>query len=332
MSKIIITGNAGLIGSHLADNLLNQGHDVLGVDDLSGGNTFNIDSRCQQSHNTLGTMQPLGWEMFQPDILVHCAADAAENKSQFSPMRITSTNIMAAVHAFTEGIKAGVKKIVFTSSMAVYGHGNPPFSEEDEPKPVDIYGWNKYATENILKILCQVHGINYCIVRPHNVFGERQNMADPYRNVVAIFMNRISKGEPPIIYGDGEQTRAFTYIRDFTPYLARLCLDDSFNGETFNLGSTREYSVNQLADMVLKVMGSDLEPIHYPDRSVEVKHAYCTNDKAEKMLGYKELHGAEKGIEAMGAWAQTIGAQEWKYQDLEIPNEAAPKTWTERKM
>lgn len=335
MKNILITGNAGFIGSHLADEFLVSKHfDVYGMDNLSGGFKRNI-QRTMKFHYTVSLEDPTVHQYIQdikPDVLLYLAADAREGRSQFTPISATKNNIMAYVNTLTACIKAGVKKVVFFSSMSVYGGQKTPFSEDMPKRPVDVYGINKAACENITEVLASVHGFKYTIVRPHNVFGERQHIADPYRNVIGIWINRIMQGEPPIIYGDGKQKRSFTSIYNFAPYALNM-LDDKCNGEIINVGPIEEYTLNDACEIILKTMKSSLKPIYVPDRPLEVKYAWSTYNKAQKLLEYKTRVSFEQGIASMVKWARELGPQPFKYLDeLEIISKKTPKTWTEKKI
>lgn len=333
--NIVITGCAGFIASHLCEGLIKEGYNILGIDNLFGGFITNVPKSVKFIHADLN--KPKLYEKqvidFKPSILFHLAADAREGRSQFTPISATKNNLMASVNIFTACIKAGVKKIVFTSSMSRYGDQTPPFSEKLEPKPVDIYGVNKAATEKVLKILSEIYGFNWTIIVPHNVFGERQNIQDPYRNVVGIFINRIMNNKPPIIYGDGNQTRAFSYIENFIPYIIKAGFNDKCNGEIINIGPTEEFTINHLAKTILKEFESGLNPIYYNDRPLEVKHAYCTVLKAKKLLGYKTTISFDEGIRRMVLWAKKLGPQPMKYTyPLEITNNKTPLTWLNKEM
>lgn len=328
--KILITGAAGFMGSHLFDYLLAQGHDVIGVDNYSIGRyehdrIKNIDLNDKKAIANLIRQE-------RPEVLYHLAAWAHEGLSQFCPIRITENNYNAYLNTLIPFIDNGGQHVVCCSSMSVYGDQTPPFDETMERKPVDVYAVAKTSMERSTEILSEVHGFSYTIIRPHNVYGPRQIIWDPYRNVVGIFINRIMNGKPPIIYGDGEQTRAFSYIDDVTPYIAKAGFIPEARNQIINVGPLEEYSINYLAKQVLTAMNSDLEPVYYPDRPKEVKHAYCTNDKAEKLLGYKTSISFEDGIDKMSEWAKTIGPQEFQYlTNLELTRNA-PTTWSNKEM
>lgn len=329
--KILVTGCAGFIGSHLCEALLNDGHTVYGIDNLSGGFKRNIyvDEffECDIAHED--TVQLV--KNIAPDVLFHLAADATEGRSQFTPVSATRNNLTGYMNVLTGAIAGGVKKVILASSMSVYGAQEPPFDETMPRMPQDVYAVNKTAMEQATEILSSVHGFRYTIIRPHNVFGERQNIADPYRNVVGIFMNRLLNDLPPIVYGDGEQTRSFSYIDNVIPsFVAAI---DNADGEIVNIGPTQYFSISYLAHGVLEEFGSELLPVHYPERPLEVKHAFCTNDKAKRLLGYKTIVPFEEGVERMAKWAKELGKQKFRYLDsLEITNANTPKTWLNHEM
>jgi len=331
--KILITGVAGFMGSHLVDYLVNKGYSVYGLDDMSGGYWRNVNPKSpfvQLDLRDAGQTERTIAEL-KPEYIYHLAADATEGRSQFLPRECSERNYFAFLNLIVPAIKHGLKKIVVTSSMSVYGDQEPPFHEGMPAKPVDIYGISKAAMEQATEVLSKIYGFNYTIVRPHNVYGPRQNIADPYRNVVGIFMNRIMRKEPLYIYGDGEQKRAFTYIDDNIPYFAETMFNSKTNGEILNLGPIEEETINSLARLVQREFGVRSEIVYLPDRPLEVKYAYCTYDKAARLLGYMTSTSLEEGIHKMAQWAKTLGPQPWKYLEaLELDHPSIPKTWRER--
>jgi UDP-glucose 4-epimerase len=334
--RVLVTGAAGFMGSHLVDALVAQGHTVFGMDDMSGGFWRNIHP---DSHFTqVDLRDQMATEMvvsrIQPEILFHLAADATEGRSQFTPNNCVQRNLNAYLNTLIPAVREGLKKVVLVSSMSVYGAQTPPFSEDMPNKPEDVYGVAKASMESITEILAEVHHFKYTIIRPHNVYGERQNISDPYRNVVGIFINAMLSNRQFYIYGDGEQKRAFTYITDFTPYLLRAGFDDTVNGEAINVGPREEYTINYLAEQVLKAfhpygVPEELKPINLPARPKEVKEAFCTSEKAERMLGYKTTVPLNEGLRRMVAWARKLGPQELRYlnEGLELVNDQVPAFW-----
>ncbi len=332
LMRVLVTGSAGFIGSHLVDALIRDGHEVFGIDNLSIGTLENISPEAKSNFTVLDMRDYDRLRRYvsevKPGLIYHLAAWAHEGLSQFAPRLITENNYLAFINLIVPAIQNGLKRIVVGSSMSVYGDQDPPFDEEMPRKPVDIYAVSKVAMEEATEILARVHGFDYTIVRPHNVYGPRQSLRDPYRNVVGIFINRLLQNKPPIIYGDGEQTRAFSYIDDVVPYLSKCGFQNNVKGEIINLGPRKEYTVNQLAEAVVKAFGSDLRPVHVEDRPVEVKHAYCTNRKAKELLGYYTAVELEEGVGKMVAWARKQGPQEFQYlKELELTGKV-PETWS----
>jgi UDP-glucose 4-epimerase len=339
LSKILVTGAAGFMGSHLVDALVQKKYRVYGIDDLSGGYTRNInlksifykvDLRDKKKTATYITK-------IKPEIIFHLAADATEGRSQFTPIGCTERNYLAYLSLLVPAIRSGLKKIVVTSSMSVYGSQKSPFQENMERKPVDIYGVSKSSMEAATEIMSNTYGFSYTIIRPHNVYGPRQNMADPYRNVIAIFINRLLANKHFYIYGDGQQKRAFTYIDDFTPYIIQACFQKNCDKQIINLGPSKEYTINQLSKIILDTffpktkIPKHLFPVHLPDRPQEVKNAWCTIEKAEKLLKYKEKTTLTEGIKNMIDWAKKLGKQEFVYlKELEIISEKTPVTWKKK--
>lgn len=332
--NVLVTGAAGLLGSWLAGYLAAEGNNVYGIDNESVGFRENVPDNIKYAKIDMrwqGAMQSLIEEV-KPSHIFHLASLAHEGLSQFSPRLVTENNYNIFLNLIIPTINNGLERFLFTSSTAIYGAQRPPFDEKLPLQPVDVYGVSKAATESTLAILADVHGFDYTIVRPHNIIGPRQNMSDPYRNVAAIMMNRVLQGKEPIIYGDGNQTRAFSYVDDVTPYLAKAGFLEETKGEIINIGPLEEFTINHLAETILKVAErTDLVPIHVADRPKEVKHAYCTNNKAIKLLGYKTSTKFEDGIRKMWEWAKKRGPQEFKYLDeLELKGKNLPSTWGEK--
>jgi len=235
---------------------------------------------------------------------------------------------MAYANVLVPVLAGGVKKVVLYSSMAAYGDQETPFDEAMPRQPVDVYGVNKKAMEEMTEILAEVHEFEYTIIRPHNVFGERQSLQDPFRNVIGIFMNRLMRGEPLYVYGDGEQQRAFSYIGDSLPAFLRAAeMTPELNGQIINVGGKTPITINRLVELVSAEFDQQPEVIHLPDRPREVKNAYCTWEKSERLLGYEERFGLEEGIRRMADWARARGPQPWREESLELPSEKAPSIW-----
>lgn len=310
-NKIILTGCAGLIGSHMAAHLIKKGYDVYGIDNLSGGYVENIPEGVNFACADLSDKDGLAeiFEDIKPDYVYHFAAYAAEGLSPFIRNFNYQNNLVCSANVINECIKNEVKKIIFTSSMAVYGDQEPPFTEDMQPKPCDPYGIAKYAVEMDLKQAHEQFGLRYSIVRPHNVIGIYQNIWDKYRNVIGIWIRRALNGETIQIFGDGEQKRAFSDVKYIMEPLEKLMTIG--DGEIYNLGSDVEYSLNAVANLFDKPV-EHLEPRH------EVKNAYCSHEKAKKELGFKDETSLMRTMDEMYNWAKTQPNREIKEMPYEI--------------
>ena len=335
MKKVFITGIAGFLGSHVADEFLYQGYEVAGNDNLIGGYEDNVpkdaafypfDCRDEQIKMILNE--------FKPDLLIHTAATAYEGLSVFSPSFVTSNIYEASVSVFSAAIASGVKKIVNCSSMARYGAIEIPFSEDMVPKPQDPYGIAKYAAEQTLECLAKVHSIDYVTLVPHNIIGPRQKYDDPYRNVASIMINRCLQGLPPIIYGDGNQTRCFSFVQDVLSCLMTACTDEKALSQVINIGPDEEVvTINDLALKIMKLTNFKGEAIYLPDRPQEVKHAICSSSKARKLLDYGTKVSLEKGILSMVEYINERGLSKFnRHIPVEIISDLTPKTWISDRM
>ncbi len=330
--KIFITGIAGFLGSHLADRMLQQGHAVAGCDSLIGGYLDNVPADVefyQYDCNYHNSMLKITRGV---DIVYHCAATAYEGLSVFSPYIVTKNIFQNTVSVLSAAIANGVKRFVFTSSMARYGQNNVPFTEDMPPKPQDPYGIAKYASEIIIKNLCTTHGMEYVISVPHNIIGPRQKYDDPYRNVAAIMINLMLQGKQPIIYGDGTQKRCFSFVQDCLQCLEKLAFQEDVVGELINIGPDEEFvTINQLAETIAELLNVELKSRFFPDRPQEVKLATCSADKARKLIGYKTQYTLKQGLQEMIDWIKQRGTKPFKYHfDLEIINRKTPRTWKEK--
>jgi len=338
--KILVTGGAGFIGSWVAQDLTaDSNNKILIMDDLSGGSLENIlPFRTKVLFEQLDIRKygetAFSISKFQPDVLVHLAANAREGASWFQPASVVSRNTTGFANVLSACINYGVKKVVLFSSMSVYGNQQPPFHEKDELKPVDIYGLQKASMEQMLAMLADIHDFDYVIIRPHNVFGIRQSLRDKFRNVIGIWMNRIMRNEPLIIFGDGLQKRAFSYIDNSRPVYQKLISEDVPRGLIVNVGGLTPITIIQLRDIVLEAMGqkSDYPTEFVQARPSEVHQAYCSHLIALD-YGYSEPTTLEEDIGKMAEWALAKGPQEWVNSDeLEISTRAKlPEPWNEIK-
>ena len=333
--KVLITGVAGFMGSHLADAFLAKGYDVVGIDNLLGGYEENVPSGVNFHNIDLDNL-----ELIQPlfenvDLVVHTACTAYEGLSVFSPSLVVRNTMQITTNIMSACVKANVKKIVHLSSMARYGTQDVvPFVESMTPKPQDPYGIAKYGAELMIKNIADTHGLNYVILVPHNIIGPRQKFDDPYRNVASIMINRMLQGKQPIIYGNGEQKRCFSFMQDVTDPLMIACETDVADGRIVNIGPDEEFvTINELAQKLSIILDFKLEPIYMPGRPQEVFHANCSANLARELLNYKTTTSLESGLVELVNWIKSKGAREFNYHlPLEFVTDKTPKTWTDRLM
>ena len=332
--KVLVTGAAGFLGSHLCERLHELGHYVVGVDNFLGGERSNIHLRTEFHEADCRNFDDMLHIMRGIDVVFHAAATAHEGLSVFSPSFITKNIYEASVATMSAAVAAKVKRFVFCSSMARYGNSEPPFHEHMTPQPVDPYAVAKVAAEDTLKILSRVHGMEYNIVVPHNIVGPRQCYTDPYRNVMSIMINRTLQGLPIYIYGNGEQVRCFSYVDECVDCILPVLFDDDIIGETINIGPDQgEVTINQLADMILSEMKCDIKPIHLPGRPQEVHHANCSAAKARHLLNYQTKYSLQHCITETIRWIKDNGPKPFNYfVDLEIVNDKTPETWSKKTM
>jgi len=319
--KIFVTGCAGLLGANYTRHLIANGHQVIGIDDLSGG----YKAFVPKSENFTFVKFDLErrkkvvelFEEHKPDVLLHFAAYAAEGLSPFIRNFNYRNNLICSANLINECITHNTK-FIFTSSMAVYGEQQPPFTEDLRPQPVDPYGVAKYSVEVDLKLAGDQFGLKYNIVRPHNVLGKYQNIWDRYRNVIGIFIRKALTGQPLLVYGDGEQTRAFSDIKYYMNPFDKLLTD--YHGEIFNIGADKYFTINEASETVKKVAakyGYDAT-IEHAEARHEVKHAYCDHTKAKTMLDFRDETNLEELIESMFIWAMKQPNRKVKKMDYEI--------------
>ncbi|MCB0156157.1 MAG: NAD-dependent epimerase/dehydratase family protein [Anaerolineae bacterium] len=328
MAKALVTGGAGFIGSHVAKWLLKADTEVVVLDDLSGGFPDNVPAGAKFIDGSI-TDYPLIEQLFAAekfDYVYHLAAYAAEGLSHFIRRFNYTNNLIGSVNLINQSILHRVKCFVFTSSIAVYGAGQVPMTEEMVPQPEDPYGVAKYAVELDLRAAHEQFGLNYIIFRPHNVYGEGQNTGDKYRNVIGIFMNQILAGQPMTIFGDGQQTRAFSYIDDVAPVIAASVHHPAAYGHVFNVGGDQPYSVNELARTVAEVMG--VAPnLKYLQARNEVVHAASDHEKIRQFFDVPTPVSLRAGLTKMVAWVNEVGVrQPTTFEGIEIP-QGLPEGW-----
>ncbi len=324
----LVTGGAGFMGSHVAEHLLKYGHEVVVLDDLSGGSTDNVPDSATFIEGSILDFELIDqiFRKYKFTYVYHLAAYAAEGLSHFIKRFNYNNNLIGSVNVINACVNHGVQCVVFTSSIAVYGAGETPLNEAMVPIPEDSYGIAKLAVEQELRVSHEMFGLDYVIFRPHNVYGERQNIADRYRNVIGIFMNQILHDEPLTIFGDGSQVRAFTHINDIAPTIAR-CVDvPAARNQVFNLGTDALYAINEMAVVVAEAMGVKAKIVHLDPRN-EVKVAFSDHSKAEKVFGKQLQTTFQAGVRAMAEWVNTNGARESKtFEHIEV-RKNLPPSW-----
>ena len=319
--KIFVSGCAGLLGSNYSRHLIQNGHQVVGIDNLSGGykafvpkgENFTFVKLNLEKRKKVAEL----FEQHKPDVLFHFAAYAAEGLSPFIRNFNYRNNLLCSANLINPCIEHNTK-MIFTSSMAVYGSQETPFTEDKRPQPIDPYGIAKFAVESDLKVAHKHLGLRYNIVRPHNVLGKYQNIWDRYRNVIGIFIRKTLNGIPILVYGDGEQTRAFSDIKYYMEPFDLL--HDNYDGEIFNIGADKYFSLNQVAETVQAVgrkYGYDVPIEHAPPRH-EVKHAYCDHTKAKTMLNFKDNTRLDELIQDVFVWAMKEPNRKVKDREYEI--------------
>jgi UDP-glucose 4-epimerase len=327
----LVTGGAGFIGAHVVHHLLEMGHTVIIIDDLSGGFEENIPASAkfiQGSITDVALVNSL-FEKYNFDYVYHLAAYAAEGLSHFIRRFNYQNNLIGSINLINAAVNHHIKCFVFTSSIAVYGDQELPLKENQHPQPEDPYGIAKYAVELDLENAHTMFGLNYVIFRPHNVYGPMQNIGDSYRNVVGIFMNQLLKKEPLTIFGDGKQSRAFTYIDDVAPYIASSGAFAKAHNQVFNIGSDEPATVNQLATAVGEAMETETN-IKHLDQREEVVHAYSDHQKFKAVFIPKPSTSLAEGLAKTAAWVRDHGARESStFENIEIEKNL-PKSWQKK--
>ena len=330
--RVFVTGVAGFLGSHLAERFLSLGWDVAGIDNLIGGSLANVPEGVDLVIADCLDRQSYASSLVGADLVYHCACTAYEGLSVFSPAFIYRNTAQATVEVATAAASAGVGRFVYCSSMARYGNLEAPFTEDMTPKPVNPYGLAKHAAELVVQNICETHGLDFAIAIPHSVIGPRQRYDDPYRNVVAIMINRMLRGQQPVIYGDGSQRRCFSFVTDVLDCLEQLGTSEVAIGETFNIGPDEETTtIIGLAELLADIMNFGLDPVFVPGRPCEVKVATCSADKARRLLHYQTKTSLRDGLKCILEWIASRGPSDFKYDlEIEILTAATPATWVDK--
>jgi len=320
--KVLITGVAGLLGANFANYLMSKGHEVIGIDNLSGGYRSSVPEGVIFYEADLADADAVNavFESNRPDYVYHFAAYAAEGLSPFIRKYNYTNNVICSINIVNACVNFDVQKIIFTSSMAVYGEGSPPFTEEQRPAPEDPYGIAKYSVEQDIALAKMMFDLDYSIIRPHNVVGRYQNIWDRYRNVIGIWIRKIMNDEPVTIFGDGTQRRAFSDIDYYMEPFEKLMTDRSTDCETFNIGADKDYTINEAADLLMDVsreFGFNPSKVHLEARN-EVHTAYCDHTKARDILGFEDNTDLRKTMRDMFKWAMEQPERPVKDMEYEI--------------
>ncbi|MFY0626497.1 MAG: NAD-dependent epimerase/dehydratase family protein [Reichenbachiella sp.] len=306
MPLSLVTGGAGFIGSHIVDHLIANGHKVVVLDDLSGGSISNVPKEAIFIKGSITDVDLVNdtFNNHSFEYVFHFAAYAAEGLSHFIRNFNYQNNVIGSANLINASVNHNIKCFVFSSSIAVYGKNTLPMKEDTTPLPMDPYGIAKYAVELDLRSAKDLFGLNHIIFRPHNVYGEKQNLNDPYRNVIGIFINQILRNKPLTIFGNGKQTRAFSFIDDIAPVIASSINNEKAYNQTFNIGADHTYTVEEIASKVKKLMNSKLKVEYFNERH-EVMHAHCDHHKLRTFFHIKEEStGLEEGLLKMVNWVK----------------------------
>lgn len=331
MTYSLVTGGAGFIGTHVTKTLIEKGKKVIVLDDLSGGFEENVPKEAIFINGSIMDHVLLEkiFNDYEIEYVYHLAAYAAEGLSHFIKRFNYSNNLTGSVNLINEAVKHKIRCFVFTSSIATYGALSPPMKEDMTPEPEDPYGIAKLAVEMDLKATHEMFGLDYVIFRPHNVYGEYQNLGDKYRNVVGIFMNQLMQNQPLTVFGDGSQTRAFTYVGDIGHIIADSVNKKACYGEIFNIGADKEYSVKELATEVMKAIEIDGE-LRYLEARNEVLHAHSDHSKIKSIFGEYSKTSLSDGLKKMADWAKATGIKKsTSFENIEI-TEKLPPIWLEK--
>lgn len=333
--RVFITGIAGFLGARVAAEGKALGWEVTGIDSLLGGDAANVPAGigwrvadCRETGKYADLIKGA-------DVIYHAAAAPYEGLSVFSPQVVYENTLMSTIGMLRAAASAGVSRFVYCSSMSRYGSQQAPFTEDLPVHPEDPYACAKTASEEAVRVMCGLYGMEWVIAVPHNIYGPGQRYYDPFRNVAGIMINRILLGRPPVVYGDGSQVRCLSYIDDVTGPLLKLAAEP-VAGEVFNVGPDsheEEIRIIDLARLILYLTGSDMKPVFFPARPAEVFRATCSSAKARTLLDYRPGVELYKGLDAYIEWIRVKGPREFEYHlPVEIPRENTPRTWTERLM
>lgn len=330
-----MTGAAGFLGSHVADAFVARGDTVVGIDNLIGGDRANVGPGVELHEVDCCDLDAVAPLVAGADVVLHAACTAYEGLSVFSPALVVRNTVQATTSMLSAALAGGVGRFVYCSSMARYGtQDRVPFTEDMTPAPQDPYGIAKVASESLVANLADTHGMAYAVLVPHNIIGPRQRFTDPFRNVASIMTNRMLQGKQPVIYGDGQQRRCFSFVSDVVEPMVLACTSGRADGRVVNIGPDDEFiAINDLAARLAHILDFDLDPVRLPGRPQEVRDANCSADLARDLLGYQTRTKLDDGLAELVAWIAAHGPRPFDYHlPLEFTTDATPSTWRERSM
>lgn len=296
--RVVVTGGAGFIGSHLVDKLMSDNHEVTIIDNLSTGKKQNLNPRAHFYLMDIGDHKI--YDLFQeqkPEMVFHLAAQSSVNVSINNPVHDAQANIVGSLNVFDAAVKAGIKKVIYSSSAAVYGCPRYfPIDEDHSRVPLSPYGLSKYIPEQHLKLYKSLYGLDYTILRYANVYGERQD-ASGEGGVIAIFMHKAVNNQIPVIYGDGHQTRDFIYVQDVVN--ANYMAMNYGSADIFNIGTGIRTSVSDLWTLIKKITSCCQDCIYQDERPGDIKHSILKIDKARENLNWNFSFELKAGLEEM---------------------------------
>lgn len=303
--RVLVTGGAGFIGSHVVERLVEEGFKVTVLDDLSTGSLENLEQVSDEVEFVRGDVrdpEAVARALRGVELVVHEAAIVSVEESIRDPLRVNSVNVDGTLNLLEACHRAGVKRLVYASSASVYGDDPTlPKREDMEPRPKSPYAASKHAGELLCLAYTELGRLEAVVLRYFNVYGPRQR-GGPYGGAMSSFISRALRGEPPVIYGDGGQTRDFVYVGDVAEATVRALLSERAVGQVVNVATGRPVSLNELARMVVEAVGVDLEPIHAEPRPGDVRHSYADISRARSLLGWEPRVSLEEGVRETVEW------------------------------
>lgn len=314
MSKCLVTGGAGFIGSHIAETLVKAAHEVRVFDNFSTGKRENLagfESAIELMEADLTDRQAVGRAVKGMDYVFHAGAIPSVPRSIEEPAGVHEVNVTGTLNLLLAARDCGVKQFVYSSSSSVYGDTPVlPKEESMKPDPLSPYAVSKLTGEYYCSVFARVYQMPTVSLRYFNVFGPRQDPASIYSAVIPRFMDRLIRRQPPLVYGDGLQTRDFTYVADVVRANLQACESSSrAYGQAFNIACGRSITLLELLDEISKILGLSVEPEFQPERPGDIKHSWADTEKARRELGFSTAYSFRQGLEATAEWFKNAGGK-----------------------